>query len=155
MKIHQKCLSFNDLLMVPKKSNICSRSEINIGTSLGRSQYPLPIISSPMDTVTEVSMADAMHSAGGLGILHRYNSIEEQSALAEELLGLGHTNIAAAIGVSGDFITRAKNLYASGVRTFCIDVAHGHHVMMERALKSMKDGSVSYTHLTLPTTPYV
>jgi IMP dehydrogenase len=139
MKIRQKCLSFNDVLLMPQKSNICSRKEINIGSSLKSSHYPLPVISSPMDTVTEVLMADTIHSAGGLGILHRYNSINEQAKLVRDLLELGVPNIAAAIGVSGDFEERACALYDAGSRVVCVDVAHGHHILMEKALKTLRD----------------
>ena len=139
MKIHQKCLSFNDVLLTPQKSNIGSRKEINIGASLNSSHYSLPVISSPMDTVTEVCMADTIYSAGGLGILHRYNSINEQTKLVRDLSALGVPNISAAIGVSGDTEDRATALYDAGARTLCIDIAHGHHVLMEKALKALRD----------------
>ena len=139
MKIHQKCLSFNDVLLTPQKSNICSRKEINIGTSLGASHYSLPVISSPMDTVTEVLMAHTMYSSGALGILHRYNSIKEQTKLVRDLSEVGVFNIAAAVGVSGDTKERATALFNAGAQTLCIDVAHGHHVLMEKTLKTLCD----------------
>jgi IMP dehydrogenase len=139
MKIRQKCLSFNDVLLTPQKSNICSRKEINIGTSLGSLRYSLPVISSPMDTVTEVLMAETMSSAGGLGILHRYNSISGQAKLVRDLSELDVPNIAAAVGVSGDFEERACVVYDAGARVICVDVAHGHHILMEKALKTLRD----------------
>ena len=71
-------LSFDDVLLEPKYSNIESRKEIDIGTNLGSVNLTLPIVSSPMDTVTETDMLRAMDSHGGVGIVHRYNDIQDQ-----------------------------------------------------------------------------
>lgn len=136
----QKCLSFDDVLLVPKKSEIESRSEIRLASSIGDSVFELPIISSPMDTVTESTMAKVMSDYGGLGVVHRYNSIAEQSKIVESIRQHSGT-AAAAIGVSGDFADRANALVSSGANIICIDVAHGHHVLMERAIKTLKDSS--------------
>ena len=67
---------FDDVLLVPKKSNISSREEINLKTSLGKHNFRLPIVSSPMDTVTESAMAISMFKRGGLGIIHRYKFMQ-------------------------------------------------------------------------------
>ena len=73
----QKCLSYDDVLLVPQYSEIASRSEIDISTDLGNGfKLSLPVIASPMDTISEASMAIAMHRAGGCAIIHRYNTIE-------------------------------------------------------------------------------
>lgn len=137
---------FDDVLLVPKKSDISSREEISLKTSLGNKKFRLPIISSPMDTVTEEKMALAMFSQGALGIVHRYNSVREQCSIVEKIYTkLENTssenigNISAAISASKDSIKRAKSLYASGARILCVDVAHGHHTLVESTLKSLKD----------------
>ena len=72
----QKTLSFDDVLLVPQKSNIETRKQVSLDCNIGDTTFSLPIISSPMDTVTESEMAYTIDSAGGLGIIHRYNSIE-------------------------------------------------------------------------------
>ena len=133
-----KCLSFDDVLLEPKFSDIKSRSEISIGSTLGDRYFKLPIISSPMDTVTESAMAASLADQGGLGIIHRYNTIEEQSSIVKSVADLGHTT-AAAIGVSGDFLERARALYASGAHIICIDIAHGHHILMQTAIKKLRE----------------
>ena len=98
-----------------------------------------------MDTVTEVSMASAVGMSGGLGILHRYNTIEAQCQMALELWDL--PCLAAAIGVTGDYLERATQLARSGVRVICIDVAHGHHFLMERAIKTIRDTLDASVHI--------
>ena len=77
-------VSFDDVLLVPHYSDIESRKSLSTKNSLGNVPLDLPIISSPMDTVTEVAMASAMDAHGGLGIIHRYNSIQDQAALVKD-----------------------------------------------------------------------
>jgi len=137
--VFKQCYSFGDVLLSPLKSDIESRSEINIGSKIRDLKFSLPVISSPMDTVTESSMSTAMHQAGGLGIIHRYNTIEEQAALIHDACMEGMYNVGAAVGVSGDYLTRAMSALDHGANILCVDIAHGHHSLMERAIKSLKD----------------
>jgi IMP dehydrogenase len=135
----KEALTYDDLLLVPRYSDIRSRSHVDTAVAMDANiTLSLPIISSPMDTVTETSMATAMHQAGGLGVIHRYNSIEEQAALVHDAHLKGITNIGAAIGVTGDFEERAQALCASGANVICVDVAHGHHILMKTALESLR-----------------
>jgi IMP dehydrogenase len=77
-------LTFDDVLLVPKKSIVHSRKEVNTSTNLSRHlQLKIPIISAPMDTVTEHAMAITIAREGGLGIIHRFMSIKQQ---VEEVL---------------------------------------------------------------------
>jgi len=132
--------SFDDVLLVPKISNIETRKEIDLSTSLGNSvNLRIPIVSSPMDTITEKSMAIALSRAGGLGIIHRYNSIEDQSALiSTSWKSLPGPGFGGAIGVSGNYLERARALISAGVNVICIDIAHGHHTMMRYALQTLR-----------------
>jgi len=135
----QTALCFDDVLLVPLYSEIDSRKEIKIASSLNENlKFRLPIISSPMDTVTESQMAFAMELAGGFGIIHRYNSIKDQCELVREFKGYGGTFACAAIGVAGDYITRAMSLVESGTSLLCLDIAHGHHSLMRHALMTLK-----------------
>ena len=136
----RQSLCFDDVLMVPQFSDIESRKQIDIGNNLSDMQLSMPVISAPMDTVTETSMARTMSKYGGLGIIHRYNTIDEQVKLVRRCIhGSKDENVAAAIGVTGDFLERAIELNKEGVKVLCIDVAHGHHVMMRYALEVLKN----------------
>ena len=139
-----KSLSFDDVLLEPKYSDIGSRSEIDIGNHLSETAYlELPVISSPMDTVTEDEMAWTIYEEGGLGVLHRYNTIEEQITLVNKRPGLK----AAAIGVTGDYEERAYALFDAGINYLCLDVAHGHHVLVKTALAKLRNSFGDKIHL--------
>ena len=136
VKALKTTVTFNDVLLVPKYSEIVSRKSIDLSVDFKRGiKLDCPFISSPMDTVTEANMATAMNSMGGLGIIHRYNSIEAQCDEAKKSIA---DNVGAAIGVSGDFEERACALFDAGVNVLCVDIAHGHHILMKKALDRLK-----------------
>jgi len=129
-------ITFDDLLMVPQYSEIMSRKTIDLCSELDQKRiFGLPIISSPMDTVTGATMAKAMSKAGGLGVIHRYDSIEAQC----DRVRRADAPMAAAIGVTGDYLDRATALVKSGCDILCVDVAHGHHALMRHALKILRN----------------
>jgi len=132
-------LSYDDVLLVPKYSDIKSRSEIILSVDMGKTlQLDLPLFSSPMDTISEDRMAIAMDKAGGAAIIHRYNSIKQQEELVSKSVSESRNNVGAAIGITGDYLERATAAFNAGATFICVDVAHGHHSMMQKALNRLK-----------------
>ena len=71
--------TFDDVLLIPQRSRISSRKDTNLQSNLTKNiRLNIPIISANMDTVTESSMAIKIASLGGIGIIHRFMTIDEQ-----------------------------------------------------------------------------
>ena len=148
MKV-KRVLSFDDVLIVPKYSELETRKSIDVSVDHPRfnSSLSIPIVSSPMDSITESYMASTIDSVGGLGIIHRYNSIQEQENLVHRCYVAGASNIGAAVGVTGDYRERAQTLVKAGANVICIDVAHGHHKLMRKCLEFLRKDLGSNIHI--------
>jgi IMP dehydrogenase len=163
-------LTYDDIQLVPQYSEIESRKNIDLTTKL-TTNYSLrvPLIASPMDTVCDSEMAIAMAELGGVGIIHRFMTIEEQSEHVsqtivslfettqdyvpktwEMIYGYGNKGVvpvAAAIGANGDYLERAQELVKSGANVILIDVAHGYHKFVKDALRSLKQSLPSHVDI--------
>jgi len=138
-------LTFDDILLLPQYSDIKSRSEVTLSSEISKGiELRVPIIASPMDTVCGRTMSKKMADFGGLGIIHRYNSIDKQAAMVSEASDGGAKTVGAAIGITGDYLERARELISAGASVLCLDVAHGDHLLMHVALHNLKD---KYGHL--------
>ena len=137
MEAIKEALTFDDVLLLPKYSNILP-SETDISVNLTKNiKLKVPFLSSAMDTVTESSMAIAMGNSGGMGIIHRNLDIKQQSKevakVKEKKLLVG-----AAIGTTQEDIKRAKILFDSGVDLIVIDTAHGHSEKVLKILSKIR-----------------
>jgi IMP dehydrogenase len=75
-----EALTFDDVLLKPKRSSVTSRKDVDLKTTIAPGiSLNIPIISANMDTVTESRLAIAMARAGGLGVIHRFLPIEAQA----------------------------------------------------------------------------
>jgi len=147
----KEALTYNDVLLTPQYSDIESRSEVSIASIL-RGNGPttklgIPIIASPMDTISEEEMGVAMWQEGGLAVVHRYNTIVEQASILDGIIVNAGCNAAAAIGTSGDYLERAHALVEAGTRILCVDVAHGHHTLMKQALATLRQVFGDVVHI--------
>ena len=145
----KKTLSFDDVLLVPSYSDIKSRGEVDLSVDMGGNlNLSLPIIASPMDSVSEDEMALAMADAGGISIIHRYNTIERQVELIKRVIAEHYPiNVGAAVGVTGDYLERAYAIRAAGVNTICVDIAHGHHTLMKEARDTLRNKFSNSLHI--------
>ena len=84
-KIVKEGLTFDDVLLIPQASNVLP-ADVELKTQLSEKiKLNLPLISAAMDTVTESRMAIAMAREGGLGIIHKNMSIEEQASHVDKV----------------------------------------------------------------------
>lgn len=131
-------LTFDDVLLVPQKTSLVSRSHVDLSTNLTKKiKLRIPIISANMDTVTESAMAIALAREGGIGIIHRFATIEREAEMVknvkkEKLL------VGAAVGIKDDYIERTEALVKAGVDMIIIDIAHGHSIFLIKVLKELK-----------------
>lgn len=140
IKTRGRSLTYDDVLIVPQKSDVRSRKDPDLSTQLTRNhKLGVPFVSANMDTVTESDMAIAMDQVSGAGILHRFMTIGEQVAQVEKVKKSGAKLIAASIGVNQDHQERAEALVAAGCNLLTIDIAHGHSVQMMETLKFLKE----------------
>jgi len=149
----QPAYTYDDFVLVPVYSDIKSRKDPDISTHVPNFQYDIPIVSAPMNTVTEADMLVTMSQLGGVGVLHRYMSVEDQLAITKEvyarLSDAGHLGVGSfpptgtepfyvAVGANGDFKERVKRLHKVGVKGFCVDVANGHNVHCLKAVEEIR-----------------
>jgi IMP dehydrogenase len=117
-------LTFDDLLLLPNYSDF-KRQEVDLTVKLHKKIIlKLPIISSPMDTVTEDLMAIEMAKAGGLGIIHRNLSIQKQIEMVKKVKN-NNLIVGAAVGVGHDFEERVEKIIKMKVDIIVIDSGHG------------------------------
>ena len=150
----REALTFDDVLLVPKESDILPK-DVNLENKLTkRITLKIPLISSPMDTITEHKMAIAMALCGGLGVIHKNMSLEAQAKEVELVKNFneldseenkasvdknGKLLVAAAIGISDDRYKRIEKLIEAGSDIIVIDTAHGHSQNVLKAIKEIKN----------------
>ena len=199
----RKTLTYDDVNIVPKYSELESRDDVDLTTRFTKNTIlTIPIVASPMDTVTELDMAKEMMDWGGVGVIHRFQSIEKHARMMKSLhyewdryfepipgitdgtertlekewqewwdSSIRHWNspptksdwddlkerfyfadsmihdekiwskrpLCAAIGVTGDYFERAQELVKNGCNVLFIDIAHGHHVLLKKVIKELKN----------------
>ena len=132
-------LTFDDISIIPKYSEITSRQNCNTEINYAGMELTQPLIASPMDTVCGFEMAKRLGQLGGLGIIHRFDKVENQM---QDFLSLEAEQIpyGVAVGVGEKAKHRIDQLLSwTNLNVMCIDVAHGHHKMVKDTVNYIQD----------------
>ena len=130
-------LTFDDVLLLPGYADF-SRGDIDLSTKLTkRITLTAPFVSAPMDTVTEYELAIALAELGGIGIIHRNLSIEDQAKHVAKVVKK-NLIVGAAVGASGNYQERVEALIKAGVSILVVDSAHGYTKQIIDAIKFIK-----------------
>ena len=152
-----QALTFDDVLLVPGYSETHPNS-IDLSPRLTKGiKLNIPLISAAMDTVTESRLAIAIARMGGVGVIHKNLSIEDQcleikkvktqetSSTSKEVEHhssnsdqRGRLLVGAALGVSPELMERAGALVSLEVDFFCLDSSHGHSLGVIQSIKDLK-----------------
>ena len=118
-------LTYDDVLILPGYAGF-SRADISLTTQLTSSIIlKAPLVSAPMDTVTESRLAIALGKSGGIGIIHRNLTVSGQ---ADEVAKVKKARciVGAAVGTSSGYEARVSSIVSAGVDIVLVDSAHGY-----------------------------
>lgn len=150
--VQHKALTFDDVLLLPGYTDF-KRQDVDLTVALHpKIKLKLPIISAPMDTVTEETMAIVLAQKGGLGIIHRNLSTEVQSEMVKKVKSAPVVNapaaacdaagkllVGSAVGVGADMPERVKSLISAGTDLIVVDSAHGHSKFIIDTVKYVRE----------------
>lgn len=131
-----KALTYDDVLMVPSYNHWESRRIVDISSQCktGKLSLELPLMTANMDTITETGMANFIGTKGGIGVLHRYMTIEDNIEMFKNC----QVPAFVSIGCSEKDLERAEALRDAGADLFCVDVAHAHARYVGKTLKNIR-----------------
>lgn len=133
----KKCLTFDDVLMVPKYSEVESRSQVDLSINLPKGiTLKLPVLSANMSDVTGVNMARKLSNLGCLPILHRF---DEHDALLQNYIDASKSNGTVGVSVGIKDFDLVNDFVTLGCKVICVDVAHGHHKNVGEFVKKIAE----------------
>ncbi len=131
-----KARTFSDVTIIPKFTCVGRNGSLATRLCNGEDSLELPIISANMPAIANAEVCDAMRYGGGMGILHRFNEVNEAVEEYNHASFGGKSIVGVSLGVKNDdTYNRFEKLYEAGARVFCIDVAHGHQDKVHSLLK--------------------
>lgn len=135
--MNQQAITFDDVLLVPAYNHHESRRlvETAVTDKLEKLTLEIPVFSSNMDTVTGHEMANFMSKHGGMGVMHRFFTIEENVAEFKRC----SSNVFVSVGCTKSELDRAAALRDVGAQFFCVDVAHAHAKYVGHTIKELRN----------------
>jgi len=134
----KRAVSFDDVMLMPHHSTLHTRADADLHTRIASVDLKIPIIAANMSSVCEDQMAIAMGEMGGLGIIHRMSSIEDQDQFLFRTVAYGpdfkSIRVGFSIGIGDDWHKRMEQCM-NRADIVCLDIAHADH---ERVLELLK-----------------
>lgn len=131
----EKVYTFDDIALVPNYNKIQSRLHVKLDTQLTRNvKMNNPLIPANMDTVISFKLAEEVVAEGGIPIFHRFCSLEEQLKFCRSF----PETCFVSCGVNDDEINKLEELFNNGALGVCIDIAHGHSMVMTNLIRNIK-----------------
>lgn len=134
--MYNSAITFDDVLLVPQFNTLSSRKDVSTISvdKTNKLSLELPIMTANMDTITGHKMANFISEKGGVGVLHRFLSIDDN--IEEYRKSPSHTFV--SVGTSAKELERFEALLNAGAQYFCVDVAHGHAEYVGKMIKDMR-----------------
>lgn len=155
-------INYDNVTLVPRVvSSLESRSEADTSIIFCGVRLEVPAIATPMPDVCNGEMAKALAKLGAMGIIHRFQSIEDEVREFEFARHpdihlkpeyMKYHDIACAIGATGDYQDRFKALYDAGCRIFCIDTANGANIQIRKSVEWIRNWKIESGYKTLSVT---
>ncbi len=143
----REALTFDDVLLKPQYSEVLPQ-ETCLSSSVSKSlPLSIPILSAAMDSITEFSMARGMAVAGGLGVVHKNLTVNEQVSVVKQIKSQDASfAVGCAVGIGQQGWERADMLVEAGVDALVVDTAHGHSRLVLDTAEYLKK---NYPEVTL------
>ena len=132
-----EAITYDDVLLVPSYNHWESRKVVDISVQdrTEKLSLDLPLMTANMDTITEAEMVNFIGAKGGIGVLHRFMSIDKNVEIYKKC----EHSAFVSIGCTAEELERAEALKGAGATMFCVDVAHAHAKYVGKTLKNIRD----------------
>ena len=132
-----EAITYDDVLLVPSYNHWESRKVVDISVQdrTEKVTLKLPLMTANMDTITEAEMVNFIGAKGGIGVLHRFMSIDKNVEIYKKC----EHSAFVSIGCTAEELERAEALKGAGATMFCVDVAHAHAKYVGKTLKNIRD----------------
>jgi IMP dehydrogenase len=133
---NKQAITFDDILLIPDYNPYESRRSVStrVTDKTEKLSLGIPIMTANMDTVTGSDMANFISDKGGIGVLHRFLSVEENVREFKKT----NSKTFVSVGASDRELDRFSALLSVGATYFCVDVAHGHAEYVGKMIKNMR-----------------
>ena len=135
-----RAFDYDDISLVPRRaSTLLHRADARPEVQVGPATLRIPLVAAPMPDVCGWEMCEELARLGGLGLVHRFQTVESQVDEYRNAAVSGP--VGAGIGVTGDFRERFSALVEAGCRIICLDTANGAHDQVATAMGWAKEAA--------------